>query len=49
MTKEQAISILEQATAELKLSRKDHVLVQQALVLLAQETGKPEVLPSEEV
>jgi 5-bromo-4-chloroindolyl phosphate hydrolysis protein len=42
MTKEQAIQILEQATGELKLSRKDHLLVQEALQTLAKKEDAKE-------
>ncbi len=36
MTKEQALKILEEATARLQLSRQDHALIIQALAVLKQ-------------
>jgi hypothetical protein len=37
MTKEQAIKLLEEATAHLVLNRKDHLLILQALAVLKEE------------
>ena len=42
MTKEQAINLLDQAVQQLRLTRQDHALLQQALTVLQEEEPKNE-------